>query len=240
MAPALPQDQARDDAVAPPRRGDAVLNSMRGRVTSAGDTPASNGNIANIITVIRILLVPVFVWLLFLDNQTDGGWRWIATALFVVAIATDGVDGHLARGRNLVTNVGIILDPIADKLLTGAALVCLSILGDLWWWVTIVIIVREVGITVFRFIVIRKRVIPASKGGKLKTVFQSVAISVFLAPLQTLFRDVFNAPGGVITAIDWFDWVVMGVALVLTVYTGFDYLWQAWKLRTTEAPAAVS
>ncbi len=209
---------------------------MRGRVTSPGDTPASNGNIANIITVIRILLVPVFIWLLFLDNGTHGVWRWVATALFVLAIATDGVDGHLARGRNLITNVGIILDPIADKLLIGGALVSLSILGDLWWWVTIVILVRELGITAFRFAVIRKRVIPASKGGKLKTVFQSVAISLFLAPLQALFS--FSAAA--VAAIDWFDWVVMGIALVLTVYSGFDYLWQAWKLRDTKAPTAVS
>src|SRR6185437_4065501 len=168
-------------------------------------------------------------------NHDDGLWRWVATALFVLAIATDGVDGHLARGRNLITNVGIILDPIADKLLVGGALVSLSILGDLWWWVTIVILVRELGITVFRFVVIRQRVIPASKGGKLKTVFQSIAISLFLAPLQALFAGVFGAPNGVIVGIDWFDWTVMGIALVLTVYSGIDYLWQFAKLRKTEA-----
>jgi CDP-diacylglycerol---glycerol-3-phosphate 3-phosphatidyltransferase len=208
---------------------------MRGRVTSPGDTPASNGNIANIVTVIRILLVPVFIWLLFLDNHADGVWRWVATGLFVLAIATDGVDGHLARGRNLITNVGIILDPIADKLLIGGALVSLSILGDLWWWVTIVIVVRELGITAFRFAVIRRRVIPASKGGKLKTVFQSVAISLFLAPLQALFTNVFSAPAGLIIGINWFEWIVMGIALVLTVYSGLDYLWQAWKLRSKPA-----
>jgi CDP-diacylglycerol--glycerol-3-phosphate 3-phosphatidyltransferase len=242
MAPALPQDHTvspreRNDAG---RRADAMIESMRGRVTSPGDTKASNGNIANIVTVIRILLVPVFIWLLFIDNGADLIWRSVATALFILAIATDGVDGHLARGRNLITNVGIILDPIADKLLVGGALVSLSILGDLWWWVTIVILVRELGITAFRFAVLRKRVIPASKGGKLKTVFQSIAISLFLAPLQSLFRDVFTAPTGVITAINWFDWIVMGIALVLTVYTGLDYLWQAWKLRKTEAAGAVS
>jgi CDP-diacylglycerol---glycerol-3-phosphate 3-phosphatidyltransferase len=237
---------ALDDTVSPRerneagRRADAMIESMRGRVTSPGDTKASNGNIANIVTVIRILLVPVFIWLLFIDDGTNLIWRSVATALFILAIATDGVDGHLARGRNLITNVGIILDPIADKLLVGGALVSLSILGDLWWWVTIVILVRELGITAFRFAVIRKRVIPASKGGKLKTVFQSIAISLFLAPLQSLFHDVFGAPAGVITAIDWFDWIVMGIALVLTVYTGLDYLWQAWKIRKTEATGAVS
>jgi CDP-diacylglycerol---glycerol-3-phosphate 3-phosphatidyltransferase len=237
---------ALDDTVSPRerneagRRADAMIESMRGRVTSPGDTKASNGNIANIVTVIRILLVPVFIWLLFIDDGTNLIWRSVATALFILAIATDGVDGHLARGRNLITNVGIILDPIADKLLVGGALVSLSILGDLWWWVTIVILVRELGITAFRFAVIRKRVIPASKGGKLKTVFQSIAISLFLAPLQSLFHDVFGAPAVVITAIDWFDWIVMGIALVLTVYTGLDYLWQAWKIRKTEATGAVS
>ena len=240
MAPAL------DDTVSPrerneaQRRADVMIESMRGRVTSPGDTKASNGNIANIVTVIRILLVPVFIWLLFIDDGANLVWRSVATALFILAIATDGVDGHLARGRNLITNVGIILDPIADKLLVGGALVSLSILGDLWWWVTIVILVRELGITAFRFAVIRKRVIPASKGGKLKTVFQSIAISLFLAPLQSIFHDVFRAPAGVITPINWFDWVVMGIALVLTVYTGLDYLWQAWKLRKTEVTGAVS
>jgi CDP-diacylglycerol--glycerol-3-phosphate 3-phosphatidyltransferase len=206
-------------------------DSMRGRVTSKGDTPASNGNVANIVTVVRILLVPVFIWLLFLDNHENGIWRYVAAALFILAIATDGVDGKLARGRNLVTNVGIILDPIADKLLIGGALVSLSILGDLPWWVTIVILVRELGITVFRFIVIKKRVIPASRGGKLKTVFQSVAISLFLVPLYALF----SAIG---TGILWFDWIVMAIALVLTVYTGIEYLVQAWRVRTPPPPQA--
>jgi CDP-diacylglycerol--glycerol-3-phosphate 3-phosphatidyltransferase len=206
---------------------------MRGRVTSKGDTPASNGNVANIVTVVRILLVPVFIWLLFLDNHQDGVWRYVAAALFILAIATDGVDGKLARGRNLVTNVGIILDPIADKLLIGGALVSLSILGELWWWVTIVILVRELGITVFRFVVIRKRVIPASKAGKLKTVFQAVAISLFLVPLDTLFTT--SVPA-LATGILWFDWIVMGAAFVLTVYSGIEYLVQFDRLR--KAPPA--
>jgi CDP-diacylglycerol---glycerol-3-phosphate 3-phosphatidyltransferase len=213
---------------------------MRGRVTSSGDTPASNGNIANIVTVIRILLVPVFIWLLFVDNGNNGVWRYIAAALFILAIATDGVDGKLARGRNLVTNLGIILDPIADKLLIGGALVSLSILGELPWWVTIVILVRELGITIFRFIVIRQRVIPASPGGKLKTVFQSIAISLFLVPLQSLFTNL-GAPAWVGTSITVFDWIVMGIALVLTVYTGIDYFRQFSKVRKTEAqPPATS
>lgn len=199
---------------------DAVKESMKGRVSSKGDTKASSGNVANIITVARILLAPVFVWLLAADNGEYGVLRWVAAALFIVAIATDGVDGAIARGRNLVTNLGIILDPIADKVLTGAALVMLSVLGELWWWVTIVILVRELGITAFRFAVIRDRVIPASRGGKLKTLVQSVAISLFLLPLFTI-------PG--LGWVIWVNYVVMGAALVLTVYTGIDYLVQAWR-----------
>jgi len=192
-------------------------NSFRGRVARSGDTPASSGNVANIITVARILLAPLFIWMLLADGGDDGLLRYLAAALFVVAIATDGVDGLLARRQNLVTDLGKILDPIADKVLTGGALVALSILGELPWWVTIVIMVRELGITAFRFAVLRDRVIPASRGGKIKTVVQAVAISVALVPFPSLL-------GG------WFDVVnvvLMGAALVLTVVTGVDYLVQA-------------
>jgi len=201
------------------KRTDAVKESMKGRVASKGETKASSGNVANIITVARILLAPVFVILLVADNGEHGLLRWLAAGLFILAIATDGVDGSLARSRNLVTNVGIILDPIADKVLTGAALIMLSVLGELWWWVTILILVRELGITAFRFAVLSKRVIPASRGGKLKTVVQSVAISLFLVPLYTVVGE----------WVLWVNWVVMGLALVLTVVTGLDYLWQAWR-----------
>lgn len=215
----VPESDDRQEQSTHARRAAAVRDSMKGRVSSKGDTPASNGNLANIITVARILLAPVFVWLLAADNGEHGLLRWLAAALFILAIATDGVDGSLARSRNLVTNVGIILDPIADKVLTGAALVMLSILGELWWWVTIVILVRELGITAFRFAVLRDRVIPASRGGKLKTIAQSVAISLFLLPLYTVLGD----------WVLWVNWVVMGIAFVLTVVTGIDYLWQAWR-----------
>lgn len=194
---------------------------FRGRVLAPGEGKASDANVANIITVVRILLAPLFVWLLVLDGGSGGPVRWAAGVLFIVAIATDGVDGHLARGRNLVTNVGILLDPIADKVLTGAALVTLSVLGELPWWVVALILVREIGITVFRFVELKDRVIPASRGGKLKTVLQSVAISSALLPIQTLVGDWWN---GV-------NVVLMGAALVLTVVTGIDYLLQAARLR---------
>lgn len=190
---------------------------MRGRVASAGESPASSGNVANIITVVRILLAPVFIWLLALDGGQHGTMRWIAAGLFILAIATDGVDGALARRRNLITNAGILLDPIADKLLTGSALVMLSILGELWWWVTILILVRELGITAYRFAVLRDRVIPASRGGKLKTVLQAVAISMFLVPTWTILGE----------WVHWANGIVMGLAVAATVLSGLDYLWRA-------------
>ncbi len=196
-----------------------VRDSMKGRVASKGETPASSGNLANIITVVRILLAPLFVWLLLQDGGQNGVLRYVAAGLFILAIATDSLDGHLARDRNLITATGIILDPIADKLLIGTALVMLSILGELWWWVTIVILVRELGITALRFAVPSKRVIPASRGGKLKTLVQATAISLLLVPLWTLLGD----------WVLWVDWAVMGIAVALTVITGIEYLVQAWR-----------
>jgi CDP-diacylglycerol--glycerol-3-phosphate 3-phosphatidyltransferase len=190
---------------------------MAGRIWAPGDGPASNANVANIITVVRILLAPVFVWLLLLDDGEIGALRWIAAVLFIVAIATDGIDGHIARSRNLVTDLGVLLDPIADKVLTLSALVALSILGELWWWVTAIIVVRELGITIWRLVVVTKVVVPASKTGKLKTLAQAVAISLFLVPLFTVVGD----------WVLWLNWIVMAIAFVLTVYSGIEYLVQA-------------
>lgn len=190
---------------------------------SAGAPPrrARNLNLPNAITVARILLAPVFVWMLFADAGADGPLRWWAAALFVVAIATDGVDGAIARRRGLVTELGTLLDPIADKVLTGAALVSLWLLGELPWWVVALILLREVGITVYRFAVIRGGVIPASRGGKLKTLVQAVAIALALLPFWRLLGD----------WVHWVDGVVMTLAVVLTVASGLDYLWQAWRSR---------
>lgn len=204
------------DPTAPtPARG----NPMRGRVVRAGDSPASSGNLANIITVVRILLAPLFIWMMLADDGDLGPLRVAAAALWVFAIATDSVDGILARRQNLVTDLGKILDPIADKVLVGGALVCLSILGELWWWVTIVIMVREIGITVFRFAVLRSRVIPASSGGKIKTILQSVTIPLFLFPLHLIVGD----------WILWLNAVMMALTVVVTVLTGLDYLWKAYR-----------
>lgn len=213
------------DRVPPESPGEGVdpqerrPNPMRGRVASSGDTPASSGNIANIITVVRIFMAPAFIWMLLADGGEMGPLRLVAAAVFIVAIITDSVDGFLARRLNLITDLGKILDPIADKVLIGGALVALSILGELYWWVTIIILIRELGITAFRFAVLRDRVIPASKGGKLKTVLQSVAISLYLVPLSLVVGD----------WILWVNAIMMGLALVVTVVTGADYLWKAYR-----------
>jgi CDP-diacylglycerol---glycerol-3-phosphate 3-phosphatidyltransferase len=168
-------------------------------------------NLANMLTVLRLLLVPLFLWLLFTDGTW---WRVAALVVFAVASFTDRVDGQIARSRGLVTDFGKIADPIADKALTGSALVGLSILGELWWWVTVVILVREIGITLMRFVVIRYGVIAASRGGKLKTMLQVIAIGLFVLP----------------GPIDLLRWVTMGAALVVTVVTGLDYVVKAWRL----------
>jgi CDP-diacylglycerol--glycerol-3-phosphate 3-phosphatidyltransferase len=178
-----------------------------------------NWNLPNIITVVRILLAPLFIWMLLADGGTDGALRWWAAGLFIVAIATDGVDGAIARRQNLVTDLGKLLDPIADKVLTGGALVGLSILAELPWWVTAVILLREIGITVFRFAMLSDHVIPASRGGKLKTVVQSVAIALALVPLYLLLGD----------WVHWLNGIVMTLAVVLTVLTGLEYLLSAWR-----------
>ena len=174
-------------------------------------------NIANILTMLRIALVPLFVVLLVQDGGRETGWRLAASAVFFVASATDRLDGQLARKHDLVTDFGKIADPIADKAIMGTALVALSALGDLAWWVTIVILVREIGITLMRFWVIRIGVIPASKGGKLKTLTQGIAVGMYVLVLT----------GPLATARAW----LMGLAVILTVVTGLDYVRQAVVLR---------
>lgn len=192
---------------------------MSRRVLRSGDGPVSPWNVANQVTVARILLAPLFVWMLVSDPQ--GPLRWAACAVFVVGTASDGVDGWLARSRNLRSSLGVILDPIADKVLIGAALVTLSAMDELPWWVTIVILVREVGITLFRMVILHREVHGASWGGKVKTVLQSVAVSLALAP----FADIAGSWVLVVNV------AVMSAATVATVVTGLEYLWKAWRAR---------
>ncbi|MFE1595765.1 CDP-diacylglycerol--glycerol-3-phosphate 3-phosphatidyltransferase [Nocardia sp. NPDC058705] len=173
-------------------------------------------NIANILTIARIVLVPLFVLALFAEGGHDTRWRVIAAAVFGLAAITDRFDGQLARKYGLVTDFGKLLDPIADKALIGAALIGLSVLGDLPWWITLVICGREIGITLLRLVVVRRGVIPAGRGGKLKTLVQSFAIALLVLPLSGAFA----------TAGMW----LMYLAVALTVITGLDYVGQAARV----------
>ncbi|WP_406121390.1 CDP-diacylglycerol--glycerol-3-phosphate 3-phosphatidyltransferase [Streptomyces sp. NBC_00989] len=187
------------------------------KVVAAAVNQASVWNIANFLTMLRLLLVPGFVALMLADGGYDPAMRSFAWAAFAIAMITDLFDGHLARTYDLVTDFGKIADPIADKAIMGAALICLSSLGDLPWWVTVVILGRELGITLLRFVVIRYGVIPASRGGKLKTLIQGVAVGMYVLALT----------GWLATLRFW----VMAAAVVLTVLTGLDYVRQAIVLR---------
>ena len=186
-------------------------------------TVPSRLNLANAVTILRIAMVPFFAVTLMADGGHTVRWRLVATVIFAVAAATDRVDGLIARRSGQVTDLGKLLDPIADKLLVGTALVLLSVLGDLWWWVTVVVLVRELGITVMRFFLLRYLVLPASRGGKVKTVLQSVAIGVYLLPLGHLPELVTVVAG-----------VLMAVAVAVTLVTGADYVRTAARIRREE------
>ena len=193
---------------------------------SAQEVPAASGpprnlNVANGLTGLRLLAVPIFAWLLLHDGGNDVGWRLSAAVAFLAAILTDLLDGLLARQRNLVTDIGKIADPIADKALVGAALIGLSILDEVPWWITIVILARELLVTVLRLAFVRRSVHPAGRGGKIKTVVQAVAIVACVLPLPHWW----DLPRG----------VLIGLALVLTVATGIDYALDGLRRRARAA-----
>jgi CDP-diacylglycerol---glycerol-3-phosphate 3-phosphatidyltransferase len=198
-------------------------------ITTPISSPAASAwNVANGLTVLRTLLVPVYGGLLLADGGSAPAMRWWAAAVFVVATATDRIDGDLARARNLITNFGKIADPIADKALMGMAFVGLSVLGDVWWWVTAVVLVREFGITVMRLFVIRHGVMPAGRGGKVKTALQSLGLTLFTLPLWTFpHDDLWWAVAA----------VILGLAVVVTVATGLDIALSALRLRRTSERA---
>jgi CDP-diacylglycerol--glycerol-3-phosphate 3-phosphatidyltransferase len=179
-------------------------------------------NLANILTLSRLVLVPVFLLALFAGEGHETPSRVAAFVIFAIAVITDRLDGALARNYGTVTEFGTLADPIADKTLIGAALIGLSMLGDLPWWVTVLILAREVGITTLRFVVLRRGIIPASRGGKLKTLVQAVAIGLFVLPLSGSWLLASSA--------------VMAVAIVLTVVTGVDYA--ASAARDVRRPSA--
>ncbi|GII78268.1 hypothetical protein Sru01_32500 [Sphaerisporangium rufum] len=188
----------------PEAGAEPIAASVVGRV--------SPWNIANVLTVLRLVVVPLFVVCMLLPGMR---WRAAALAVFLLASLTDQLDGWLARRYGLVTDFGKIADPIADKALIGAGMIVLSALAELPWWITGLVLGRELGITALRFAVMRHGIIPASYGGKVKTVLQIVAISLYILP---------GVP-------DVVRWVVMGVAVAVTVGTGLDYVVRAIRLR---------
>lgn len=173
-------------------------------------------NVPNVLTAFRLVLVPVMAWL-FLSDWHSAEHRWAAAAVFVVASITDLADGKIARAYGLVTSFGKLWDPIADKALTGMAFVMLSIVDELPWWVTILVLAREWGITLLRFVILKYGVMAANRGGKAKTFMQSLALTAYLLPLPAFLH---------VVAV-----VLMIVAVLLTVVTGVDYLWEASKMR---------
>lgn len=192
--------------------------------TPQGATGVDQGsawNVPNILTALRVVLVPVFAWML-LAHPHEQDWRYWTTGVFIIAILTDFADGKIARKYNLVTDFGKLWDPIADKALTGMAFIGLSILSELQWWVTIIILVREWGITILRWVVLKYGlVMAATKGGKAKTATQSFALILYLTWLP-------HQP----TPIQWLAWALMAAAFLLTVVTGLDYVRLALKARS--------
>jgi CDP-diacylglycerol---glycerol-3-phosphate 3-phosphatidyltransferase len=174
-------------------------------------------NVANGLTVLRLFMVPLLGWLLLREDGTDELSRVGAFLTFSVALVTDRVDGELARRWGIVTDFGKIADPIADKALTGTAFVGLSLLGELPWWVTVVVLVRELGVTALRLVVIRHGVLPAGRGGKVKTALQGLALGLYLLPLPDAWHPV--------------EVAAMALAVVVTLVTGLDYVAQAVRLR---------
>ncbi len=182
---------------------------------------ASNWNLPNALTTLRIVAVPFFGWALLTDGGQAATWRWVALTVFVLAMITDKIDGDLARKHDLVTDFGKIADPIADKTMTGMAFVALSVVGELWWWVTALVLLREWGITLMRLWLVRSGVVlPAGQGGKLKTVVQTVALAMLVAPLR-LFTGPWEPIG---VGLWWIAITLMGIAVALTVVTGADYV----------------
>lgn len=189
------------------------------RVDAMAYPPSDSGwrNVPNALTTLRLILIVPFAIALLWEDGDNATARIVATGLFVLASITDYADGYIARKKNLVTTFGKVADPIADKLLTGVALIGLSILGELPWWVTAIILGRELAVTLMRFWVINKGVMAASRGGKWKTATQILAIVMYLLPLT----------GAASTAAA----IVMGIAVVLTLVTGVDYAFRAVALN---------
>ena len=169
----------------------------------------------NFITVMRLLFVPVGAYTLFKNGGDDTTWQYISWCVFFTLGMSDVLDGKLARSRGTITEFGKFLDPVADKFMIGTAMVSLSILGRMPWWITIVILTREIGITIFRLAVIKRGVIPANRGGKIKSAFQSFGVGFFMLPMPE--------------SLYWFRDGFIAIAIILTIVTGFNYVRLALK-----------
>jgi CDP-diacylglycerol---glycerol-3-phosphate 3-phosphatidyltransferase len=177
-------------------------------------------NLPNSITLARIALVPLFVYLLLVAESVNSLERWLAGFVFVLAISTDGLDGAIARKSGKVTNLGKILDPIADKALIGGSLLTLSFLGEISWWISFVIIAREALVTLFRLVVLRRDVIAASWLGKIKTIIQAIAIGAVLAPFE-IWLPLWT----------YFETALLWLAVLATVISGFQIIFQKVKQK---------
>ena len=194
----------------------------------------SNLNLPNALTALRIVLVPFFGWALLHDGGDSITWRLVAFAIFVGAMITDKIDGDLARKHDLVTNFGKIADPIADKAITGMALIGLSIVGDIWWWVTIVVLLREWSVTLLRLSVLRQVVIAASGSGKLKTTLQAVALSGLALPLPhagPAHGGAFDGFGLVGQVLFYAAQLALAGAFAMTLWSGYEFFRDVWRQR---------
>ncbi|AZN28915.1 CDP-diacylglycerol--glycerol-3-phosphate 3-phosphatidyltransferase [Flaviflexus salsibiostraticola] len=179
-------------------------------------------NVANAVTVVRLLLIPLFIWAFW---DADPASRYLATGIFFIATLTDKLDGYLARSRNLITDFGKLADSIADKALIGAALIMLSWHDMLWWWVTIIMLAREIGITIMRMYMKKKAVMAAGKGGKLKMFLQSLFIGGLLMP----WRDFL--PDGLALTMEWLTWALVAAALVVSIVSAIQYVQDARRIN---------
>ena len=199
----------------------------------------SNLNVPNVLTTLRIVMVPFFGWALLIDDGESITWRLVAFTLFVLAMITDKIDGDLARKHNLVTNFGKIADPIADKAITGMAFVGLSLVGDIWWWVTIVVLLREWSVTLLRLSVLKRVVIAASGSGKLKTTLQAIALSGLLLPLphgDGAHQAAFGDFGLVGEGLFYLAQAMLAAAVAMTLWSGFEFFRDVWRQRGSLRP----
>ena len=206
------------------------------RGSSLAGRQRGNLNLPNILTALRIVLVPFFGWALLHDGGDSITWRLVAFAIFVGAMITDKIDGDLARKHDLVTNFGKIADPIADKAITGMAFIGLSLVGDIWWWVTVVVLLREWSVTLLRLSILQHVVIAASSSGKLKTTLQAVALSLLLLPLPHAGPahggafDQFGVGGQVLF---YAAQLALAGAVAMTLWSGWEFFRDVWRQRHT-------